>query len=205
MKNKHRTIGNIFLITGSVLIGGAVILIVTNMVLSNNLKKETGMIVGDIKAEISQRTADDPVNDTDGSRSPALYDSELEVAVIDDCPYDGYLTVPAIELEMAVFDTWNDDYLRKSACRYYGSPYTDDLVIAGHNYKSGFGKLKKLSPGDKVFFTDMNGRVTRYIVEVIEVLDGTAVEEMITGDWDLSLYTCTYGGKSRLTVRCRKA
>ena len=51
----------------------------------------------------------------------------------------------------------------------------------------------------------MNGRVTRYIVEVIEVLDGTAVEEMITGDWDLSLYTCTYGGKSRLTVRCRKA
>ena len=78
-------------------------------------------------------------------------------------------------------------------------------MIAGHNYKSGFGKLKKLSPGDKVFFTDMNGRVTRYIVEVIEVLDGTAVEEMITGDWDLSLYTCTYGGKSRLTVRCRKA
>lgn len=203
MQNKHLTIGNILLITGSVLIGGAVILIITNMVLSNNLKKETGKITNDIKTEISERAEENKKEPSDESvQMPG--NAEFEAVVIDGCPYDGYLTVPVIELEMAVFDTWNDDYLRRSACRYYGSPYTDDLVIAGHNYKSGFGKLKKLAPGDEVFFTDMNGKVTRYVVEVIEVLDGTAVEEMITSDWDLSLYTCTYGGKSRLTVRCRK-
>jgi len=203
MRNKHRTIGNILLITGSVLIGGAVILIATNMILSNNLKEETMKITGDIKTEISRRTGDD-TGKTEGDSANGAEYAELEIAVIDDCPYDGYLTIPVIDLEMAVFDTWNEDYLRKSACRYFGSPYTDDLVIAGHNYKSGFGKLKKLVPGDAVYFTDMNGKATGYVVEVIEVLDGTAVEEMITSDWDLSLYTCTYGGKSRLTVRCRK-
>ena len=28
------------------------------------------------------------------------------------------------------------------------------------------------------------------------------VEGMLSGDWPLSLYTCTFGGQSRLTVRC---
>ncbi len=29
------------------------------------------------------------------------------------------------------------------------------------------------------------------------------VEEMITGDWDLTLFTCTLGGQTRVTVRCQ--
>ena len=31
---------------------------------------------------------------------------------------------------------------------------------------------------------------------------GTDVDGMLSGGWDLSLYTCTYGGRARLTVRC---
>ena len=30
----------------------------------------------------------------------------------------------------------------------------------------------------------------------------TSVQEMTDGDWDLTLFTCTVGGKSRVTVRC---
>ena len=84
---------------------------------------------------------------------------ELSVVNIDGCPYIGYLTIPSQELEMPVADTWDDEILKTSLCRYYGSPFTDDLVIAGHNYKSSFGKLKNLAIGDEVSFTDMNGEV----------------------------------------------
>jgi len=35
-----------------------------------------------------------------------------------------------------------------------------------------------------------------------EVLLPTAVEEMTAGEWDLTLFTCTLGGRSRVTVRC---
>ena len=42
----------------------------------------------------------------------------------------------------------------------------------------------------------------------MEELPGTAVEQMQFGDaddWDLTLFTCTLGGRSRVTVRAVKA
>ena len=41
--------------------------------------------------------------------------------------------------------------------------------------------------------------------EDTEVIDGTDIDGMISGGWDLSLYTCTYGGEARFTVRCDRA
>ena len=35
-----------------------------------------------------------------------------------------------------------------------------------------------------------------------EVLAPTDIEGMESGDWDLTMFTCTIGGKSRVTVRC---
>jgi sortase A len=39
---------------------------------------------------------------------------------------------------------------------------------------------------------------------ILEILRPTAVEEMISGDWDLTLFTCTIGGATRVTIRCEK-
>lgn len=36
----------------------------------------------------------------------------------------------------------------------------------------------------------------------METLPETAVEEMRAGEWDLTLFTCTYDGRARVTVRC---
>ena len=38
----------------------------------------------------------------------------------------------------------------------------------------------------------------------LEVLEAGDVEEMTAGKWNLTLFTCTYGGKKRLAVRCGK-
>ena len=70
---------------------------------------------------------------------------------------------------------------------------------------SHFARLSALEQGDTVVFTDMDGIVTVYRVVGQDVLAPTAVEEMIAGDFDLTLFTCTYGGQSRVTVYCDRA
>ena len=49
---------------------------------------------------------------------------------------------------------------------------------------------------------EVESGVEYYEVAGVEVLKGTAVEEMQAGDWELTLFTCTIGGKARVTVRC---
>ena len=200
MKNKRQIIGNTLLAIGIVLLIGAGILFVYNMAESNRQASDSLEITTKLKSMIvPDESGETSVSD---EKTEASTPDSQKTVEIDGSLYDGILSIPAIELEMAVYDTWNDNYLRKSICRYYGSTYTNDLVIAGHNYRSGFGKLKKLNPGDDVFFTGVDGTVTSYVVKQVEVLDGTDISGMLSGGWDLSLYTCTYGGQARLTVRC---
>ncbi|MBO4242190.1 MAG: sortase, partial [Clostridiales bacterium] len=143
------------------------------------------------------------LSDTDLATEQELLENRtLEVVEIDGVEYIGYITIPSQDLIMAVTSDPNDEWLRFAACRYYGSPYTNDMVICGHNYDSGFGKIKELAAGDEVIFTDMNGNVTEYTVELTEVLKGTDVSKMVESGYDLTLYTCTFGGSNRFTVRC---
>jgi len=61
--------------------------------------------------------------------------------------------------------------------------------------------LKNLVQGDAVTFTDMDGNVFCYQVAEIETLPPYATQEMTSGEWDLTLFTCTIGGQNRLTLR----
>lgn len=83
--------------------------------------------------------------------------------------------------------------------------WTNDLIICGHNYTRHFGNLRNLEPGDTLYFTDVNGNVYNYEVEESVILQPADVEEMMSresGEWDLTLFTCTIGGQTRVTVRC---
>ena len=42
-----------------------------------------------------------------------------------------------------------------------------------------------------------------YEAVLLETLPADATEDMITAGFDLSLYTCTPGGGSRVTARCK--
>lgn len=131
-------------------------------------------------------------------------EEEMTTTVIDGYEYIGYLSIPSLDLELPVMSSWSYSNLRISPCRYSGSLLTDDLVICAHNYARHFGKIKNLSVGDEVCFTDMDGNEILYEVAEVTTLAPTAVEEMTNSGYDLTLYTCTYGGKSRVTVRCNR-
>jgi len=129
---------------------------------------------------------------------------EMPVQEIDGVEYIGTLRIPALDLDLPVISQWSYPRLKKAPCRYQGSAYLDDLVIAAHNYQSHFGNLKKLLPGDAVRFTDVVGNVFYYEVVELETLAPGDLEEMEAGDWDLTLFTCTVGGASRVTIRCQR-
>ena len=136
------------------------------------------------------------------SEQPLLNDTKMATVEVDGYDCIGILSVPVLDLELPVLTDWSYAKLKKAPCHYYGSYYEKDFVIAAHNYKSHFGRLSKLQAGDIVVFTDVSGTVHYYEVVILETLPKNATKEMITSGFDLSLYTCTLGGGSRITVRC---
>ena len=116
----------------------------------------------------------------------------------------GILSIPVLELELPVLTDWSYAKLKTAPCHYYGSCYTTDFVIAAHNYPAHFGRLSQLQAGDLIIFTDAGGTAHCYEVALLETLPPTAIQEMISCGFDLSLYTCTPGGSNRVTVRCTK-
>ncbi|NLX75694.1 MAG: sortase, partial [Synergistaceae bacterium] len=135
---------------------------------------------------------------------PETLDSEMPVTVIDGYDYVGYLSVPKLELMLPVMAEWDYARLKIAPCRQFGSTRTDDLVIAAHNYKNHFGYLSKLEAGDTVIFTDMDGIENIYEVDYWDTLASIEVEAVQNSGYDLVLYTCTYGGKSRVAVFCNR-
>ena len=132
-------------------------------------------------------------------------DMEMPTVTVEGNDYIGQLDIDALGLSLPVISEWSYPALKVAPCRYTGSAYQDNMIIAAHNYSSHFGRLSQLSAGDAVRFTDVDGNVFTYTVSQIEDLPGTAIEEMQAGDWDLTLFTCTLGGQTRVTVRCTRA
>ena len=139
------------------------------------------------------------------SQPPFVQYPEMEMPTreIDGQTYIGMVEVPALELSLPVISEWTYPRLKKAPCRYVGSVYSKDMVICGHNYDRHFGRLKDLAVGDEVRFTDMDGNVFFYSVCGTEQLGKYAVEDMLAGEWDLTLFTYTKGGRMRVTVRCK--
>jgi len=193
---------------GSILVGAGMLCLLLCFIYLLYLQYDNNRAL-DMSLDVAVKVRDmasERYNDTDLSREQELLENRtLETVEVDGVEYVGYITIPSQDIIMAVTADPSDEWLKFAACRYYGSPYTNDMVICGHNYDSGFGKIKELSEGDEVIFTDMNGFVTEYTVEMTEVLTGTDVTKMIESGYDLSLYTCTFGGSNRFTVRCTQS
>ena len=133
---------------------------------------------------------------------PVDIPKEMLTTQVDGYDCIGVLSIPVLELELPVLTDWSYEKLKIAPCHYFGSYYEKDFVIAAHNYQSHFGRLSELQAKDLILFTDISGTVYCYEVVLLETLPGNATEEMITSGFDLSLYTCTPGGASRVTVRC---
>lgn len=129
---------------------------------------------------------------------------EMKTKEVDGVLYVGTVQIPSLELELPVVSEWNEANAEIGPCLYEGNIYDKNMVLAGHNYASHFGYIGNLKEGDSVVFIDIDGNATNYEVENQEVLDGYDVEGMCNYNKGLTLFTCTYSGTERLTIRCKE-
>lgn len=145
---------------------------------------------------------EDGQNIPDYLLNPDMDMPEYTLKSLGDVVCIGILEIPALDLELPVISSWSYSSLRLAPCRYSGSAYKGDLVIAAHNYQSHFGGLRTLPEGSEVFFTDAVGNRFSYYVAVTEALTPWSVDDMTSGEWPLTLFTCTLDSQNRVTVRC---
>ena len=207
-KKKKNRIGKIFTITGLLLFAAALALSVYNLWDGYRAEQSREKLLEEYRDK-SQNISDEgeQAEGSDGQipdyqLNPEMEMPEITLEDLDGAACIGVLEIPEIDLKLPVLSEWSYPLLKKAPCRYSGSAYLDNLVIAAHNYRTHFGKLKELETGDEVIFTDAAGNRFEYKVAVVEALTPQSVEDMTSGEWALSLFTCTLDGKNRVTVRC---
>lgn len=192
--------GIVCMILGTALLLAALSLFLWNRKESREAEESVKRILPEVVEQI--RKPGSPDRPEEGTGDPDPYDPAMTEVEIDGSAYIGYLSLPALGLELPVMAEWDYTRLRIAPCRYTGSAKTGNLVICAHNYDRHFGPIRNLASGDEVYFTDMDGVVWQYAVETVDILAPTDIDSMTAGEYDLTLFTCTYGGQSRVTVRC---
>lgn len=182
---------------GILLICAALGVLVYNNYENKKAQESSEALIESIRTQIAESEITEEMTDP--------FDTEMTVKEIDGYGYIGYISVPALGIDLPVMSQWDYSRLKISPCRYFGSTKTDNLVIAAHNYKVHFGYIGNLKPGDYVIFTDMDAKIYNYKVDFVDVVLPTDVDKVIDSGDDLILYTCTYGGAKRIVVRCSYA
>ena len=180
-----------------VIIGCILIIVSVLMIIFNNYN--------DKKAAVESKKIYDKLQDNYISEeATTTLNKNMKVVNIDGNDYIATIYIPVLNLELPVMSDWDYDKMKISPCRYYGSVFTNDLVICAHAYKNLFGRIKDLNPQDILILTDMFNNKYYYEVKVIEILSPYDVEKMIESEFDLTLYTCTVDSLNRVTVRLNR-
>ncbi len=187
----RRRVAAVFIIVGVVLLIGALGLFLYNR----------------YEAQQASDAANEVLTQIEDQTPLYIYpeDGIMPTITIDGYEYIGTLEIPRFGLELPVQNEWSYEGFHIAPGRFSGSVWTNDLVIAAHNYERHFGNLRNLDRGDTVIFTDVLDNVFNYEVAEVSTLQPTAVEEMISSNYPLTLFTCTPGGQTRVTVRCNYA
>lgn len=203
MKNKR---GTGLILIGAVFVFAAASLSAYNIIEENNAKTFSENAVSVLEQQIVIKEETGIFENAAETEIPDyILNPEMDMpeTEIDGTKYIGTLEIPKIALDLPVISEWSYQSLKIAPCRYFGSAYLDNMVIAAHNYKSHFREIENLSAGDEVVFTDIDGNRFFYSVAAAEVLPPGAVEEMTSG-WDLTLFTCNSTGTFRVAIRCDK-
>lgn len=216
----RRFLGALCMLLGLALLAGAAWLLMENRAEESAAGDAAGEVMSEMRVAMGDALSAttvaaptvEPTVAPDAENTPAPEETvvaqatpipEMPTMEIDGEMYIGYLEMPTIGLTLPVMSDWSYLQLRIAPCRYWGSVYDNSMVIMAHNYDRHFGRIATLELGDPVQFVCADGEIFSYVVCGHETLKPTDVELMLEGTSDLTLFTCTYGGKSRCALRCR--
>ena len=213
-----KTLGTVIAVIGLLLVMGAAGLTIMNVRTDNKAAVMTSDILSRVRSEKPEPGSSDDSSDEDEEEDIIRYplpgqrrlrsripEPEMKTVLVDGYEYIGVLTIPRTGSELPVMSTCTDRTINVSPGRYYGSPEKGPFVIGGHNYISHLGRIDWLREGDEVLFTDVEGVSYLYKVAGSEILNAGDSRKLVSDEWDLSLFTCTFSGTQRFTIRCLKA
>ena len=189
----RKRVAIILMAAGLILIAISASFLIYNNYENTRAEERAEELMGLIHGYVDENSSDIPADP---------FDTEMVVKEIDGYGYVGYISVPVIDMELPVMSECDDERLKIAPCRDYGSTKTDNLIIAGHNYRIHFGYISNLTAGDIVMFTDMENTLSTYRVNSVEILLSTDFDKVKDRGDDLVLYTCNYSGTKRIVVRC---
>jgi LPXTG-site transpeptidase (sortase) family protein len=174
-----------------------------------SIKKVESSMKAAEKSKITQSkdvTKKDTITDT---RTEGISDEKKESKNVPSVPQDGrnyygIVEIPDLGIKLPVLSTYSDADMKTTPCVYAGDVLSNNLVIVGHNYDTQFGELNNISVPAKVTLHQMDGTLITYSAKSVEELNPDQIEEMISGDWDMTLFTCSYSGTKRVAIRCER-
>ncbi len=217
MTDKKSKKGRLLVILGTVLLLAALSLVLWNNYRQQTSSKKMNGILSSLLLQMPQ-TDDDFESDNSGdfgqnglngdifdfsSGGEASYSEEY--IEVEQKRYIGILQIPSLGLELPIMADYSYAELYNSPCRYFGGIATSDIVIAAHNYRYFFGPIDNLNSGDKLIFTDVNGQIFTYSVVQSEIIASNDLNSLLANsdEWDMTLFTCTWSGTSRIVVRAQ--
>lgn len=199
-----RVLSTILFLAGLLLIAGAAFFCYSNLM----EEREAGRLASDVGFRITAGIREERSFSEEYDVVPDYLlnpNMEMPTTDVDNFSYIGTLSIPTLDLDLPIMAQWSYPGLKVAPGRYAGSAYDDVFVICGHNYKNHFGSLYSLGSGDEVVFTDIDGNEFAYKVDTVETIDPYDKSNVMSEDWDLTLFTCTPGGKTRVVVHCMVA
>lgn len=123
----------------------------------------------------------------------------------------GIIKIPIINMEYPILETTTAETLNLSITKFWGNEINEvgNVTLAGHNNLSGvmFGKIKKLKIGDVIELTDMQNITLKYEIFKTYIIDPNDISCILPeneGTREITLITCTTGGKNRYIVKARQ-
>ena len=118
------------------------------------------------------------------------------------------LNIPKLGINYPVLSESTDELLKISLCKFWGPQANEvgNYCIVGHNYKNEtfFGRLDELENGDIIELKDLTGRIIKYEVYdqyIVEPDDVACTSQLTGGKKEVTLITCTNGGKQRRVIK----
>lgn len=212
--------GSLLIAIGLLLLAAALLLTVYNLWDARRADIAAQAAVQELKTMIPAPTTptettvptetEEPTAQTEPGTQPAPLSTpaalpesrEMPTMELNGYRYIGFVDVASLALSLPVMEQWDYDRLQISPCRFSGNVYEDNMVLCSHNYAQHFQALKYAPIGTELTFTDAEGTVFRYAVSSFETLGPHDVELLVSGDWDLTLFTCNTSGQTRCVIRC---
>ena len=118
----------------------------------------------------------------------------------------GKIIIDKISLEYSVFNMYNEDLLKISPCKFYGSQLGEkgNICIAAHNYNDNrfFSRIDELKIKDTIKLINLENLEYEYIIyDIFETEENDFSILKKNKNFELTLLTCNNSNKKRIIVK----